>query len=170
MGNPCTARESHVMLQMKRTLEAVSAADLDVLAPSTTDDVPPPCKARLGLILRTSLEAGKAVRNSSYLPEILGLQQYGDGGRFSLRAPKNTSKAAARAALEKVIKPAVASCVAKLGALENADVVVSFRCKAEQAVAMIAQRYGKTDMSSAEVRKTTNRLLHIPTLVLKAGG
>eukprot|EP00434_Breviolum_minutum_P032885 symbB.v1.2.029086.t1/scaffold3150.1/size62411/4 len=55
--NPCSAREGHIMLQLKRSLEAASRAESDM------SDAP--CGRRLLCIWRMALEAGKSIRSKA---------------------------------------------------------------------------------------------------------
>ncbi|CAJ1380244.1 unnamed protein product [Effrenium voratum] len=139
--DPCNAREAHIMLQLKRSLEAV-------------DDHDGPCGRRLRLLLRMALEAGKAARSAT-LPELAGL-----GSKASRRA-------AFEAAEVKVVKPQVAKCVAKLRGLRHGRRVAALRARAAELLEAAELRAGSE--AETRARRRVSRLLHAPSLALKAG-
>ncbi|CAE7775294.1 uidB, partial [Symbiodinium sp. CCMP2456] len=154
--NPCSARDAHIMLQLKRTLEAAT----------TPEDGRAPCGKRLGLIFRIALEVGKAVRNPERLPQLEQLQAYGEG-RLS-KAPRRSAAAAAEVAERSILRPAVAKCASKLQGFRNAGRVTALRSKAEELFQQL-QLGACTAKELQQARRRLNRLLHVPTLALKGG-
>ncbi|CAE7902035.1 uidB, partial [Symbiodinium microadriaticum] len=156
--NPCSARDAHIMLQLKRTLEAATTPD--------DADGRAPCGKRLGLIFRIALEVGKAVRNPERLPQLEQLQAYGEG-RLS-KAPRRSAAAAAEVAERSILQPAVAKCASKLQGFRNAGRVTALRSKAEQLFQQL-QLGPCTEKELQQARRRLNRLLHTPTVALKGG-
>jgi hypothetical protein len=65
---PFSSRDAHVMLQIKRTVEVTKGA-------------------RVRALFDASLQAGKAARDPSMVPELVPLKPYGTDGRYSSDAP-----------------------------------------------------------------------------------
>jgi len=170
--NPFSSREAHVMLQLKRTLEAVSrpATPPPLFGSPDAWSLPPPCGPRLRIILRAALEAGKAARNPASVPAILPLKGYGGNGRFSppfSAAPAAARAAALSAAWELAVEPAVARCMAELKAQGNGAAIALLH---QQTAALLARSEPDTDpRTMAAVRRAVARALHEPTLRLRAG-
>ncbi|CAE7391523.1 uidB [Symbiodinium natans] len=156
--NPCSARDAHIMLQLKRTLEAVTS----------TDDAfgGPPCGKRLGLVFRIALEVGKGVRNPQRLPQLDQLQAYGEG-RLA-RAPRAAAAAAAEAAERTILEPAVAKCAGKLRGFRHAGRVRALRAQAAKLFQQL-ELGSTTAVELQTARRRLNRLLHAPSLALKDG-
>lgn len=103
--NPCSARDAHIMLQMKRIFEA-SAAPQDT-GQGGALALPPPCRKKISCIFRCALEVGKAVRNPDCLTQIEALRGFGEGGRYSRQPPRRLAREAADVAWSSIIKPTV---------------------------------------------------------------
>eukprot|EP00667_Euglena_gracilis_P017071 EG_transcript_17936 len=172
--NPFSARDAHVMLQLKRTLEAVASPPVSgpalFVGLDSAAAQPAPCGPQLGLVLRAALAAGKAARDPSRVPAIAALRGYGGEGRYSVpisAAPARVRAAAEEAAWSEAVRPAVEGCAAQLAALRHSQRVAALRQSAEQlANAMVPNA---TDAAGAEVRRAVNRVLHPPTLALRQG-
>jgi len=72
---PFSSRDAHVMLQIKRTAEVSKGA-------------------RVRALFDASLQAGKAARDPSMVPELVPLKPYGTDGRYSSDAPEYLIQAA----------------------------------------------------------------------------
>lgn len=165
--NPCSARDAHIMLQMKRIFEA-SAAPQDT-GQGGALALPPPCRKKISCIFRCALEVGKAVRNPDCLTQIEALRGFGEGGRYSRQPPRRLAREAADVAWSSIIKPTVARCVRDLDGFSNGKRVTRFRTNVEEAVRVATQLHTWSDDVAYTVLKRTRRLLHAPTLEIKAG-
>ena len=179
---PFAARDAHVMLQLKRTLDAAAAP---ATSPPASGDpfasafgsrggafaMPAPCGPRLGIVLRAGLAAGKAARNPDILPEVAALRQYSGGGRYAVPESAHSTVArrtAAAAVARDVVGPAVAQCAADLRALDSAAAITRLRARAEDVVAAELGA-GAAARHAEVVRASTRRLLHAPTVALREG-
>ena len=88
---PFSSRDAHVMLQIKRTAEVAMGS-------------------RVKTLLDASLQAGKACRDESKVPEIVPLKSYGTDGRYASEAPSRLTDAAVDAATRHGINPAKERC------------------------------------------------------------
>jgi hypothetical protein len=118
------------MLQLKRTSEVARGP-------------------RVKQLFDASLQAGKAARDPSRLPEIIPLKQYGTDGRYATSAPTHLTEAAVAAATKIAIEPAVERCEAKLMAMDSSDAISSELDK--------------------DVGTVVGRLLHRPIMTLREG-
>mmetsp|Transcript_26872 Transcript_26872/g.63761 ORF Transcript_26872/g.63761 Transcript_26872/m.63761 type:complete len:484 (+) Transcript_26872:73-1524(+) len=143
---PYSSRDAHVLLQLKRTVEVVSV---------DSSDYP---KGRVKTLLDTALRAGKAARNEAVVPEIRELKQYGSDGT----PPSKIANVVAGAAIQKAVDPSVKTCVSKLQAMESGT---------PSLIVILRERVNKLAASfeNPDVRKLANRLLHEPTMRLRAG-
>ena len=114
--DPFSSRDAHIMLQLKRALDACTRPGRS----TRTDDHAPPCKERLGVIIRSALEAGKAARSASIVPSIKALQGL-ERGNTAL------ANAAAKDALDHAVEPAVRSCLKSLRSLDNRVTIADLR-------------------------------------------
>jgi len=178
--NPFNSRDAHIMLQLKRTLEATEAPAViqSTAFSSPSQALPPPCRVRLSTILKCSLSAGKAARSPNCVPEILPLKRFGANprsGRYALpisAADRTARTAAEEAVLASAVEPAVRRCQTDLQALCSADVIKRLRAEAEAAAAeVLAATYGPIIPMGTlqQVRRSTQRVLHTPTVALRSG-
>ena len=74
---PFSSRDAHILLQLKRTVQAFSS-----MSPSSP-------QIRLVQLLQFALQAGKAARNPQHVPQLLALQPYGSGDsqKYSSQPP-----------------------------------------------------------------------------------
>eukprot|EP00746_Dinoflagellata_sp_MGD_P088091 gnl/MRDRNA2_/MRDRNA2_34888_c0_seq1.p1 gnl/MRDRNA2_/MRDRNA2_34888_c0~~gnl/MRDRNA2_/MRDRNA2_34888_c0_seq1.p1 ORF type:complete len:575 (-),score=88.81 gnl/MRDRNA2_/MRDRNA2_34888_c0_seq1:92-1732(-) len=165
--NPSSARAAHIMCQLRRAFEAVSAPASG--QQGSPKSLSPPCGTYLGLVLRTALEAGKAARNPDKLPKAREI--WGQGNRKGFGIERRGSLAAEEEARTIVLQPAVERCLEKLRAVENSDKICKFRKSVEASVNEMVQQAKVNDPSRlTAVNKRVQRMLHQPTLVLRNGG
>ncbi|CAK9090386.1 unnamed protein product [Durusdinium trenchii] len=138
--NPCSAREAHIMLQLKRSLDAVTA-DADVLGEAS------PCGRRLQLVWRIALEAGKAVRAAL----DRGVARGGE----------------AAAVAERLVEEKVTKCMAKLEGFRHGARVAHLRASASRLLESAMDNCAPEQRRHA--RRSLQRLLHEPSLALKRG-
>lgn len=140
---PFSARDAHVMLQLKRTHEIFGTT---------------PC---LGLLLETALRAGKAARTVACVPELERLLQYGTGNsKYEAEPPDALMLQVAEAARVKAIEPMVMECVAKFKAMQASKAIAELRRKAD---ALLVDRSDPTE------RRWMQQQLHLPTMLLRNG-
>lgn len=128
--NPCSAREAHIMLQLKRSLEAATGGD------------DAPCGRRLLCIWRMALEAGKALRAAAE-PLARGPAQYTEA--------------------ERLLATQLVKCKEKLRGFRQGGAVAQLRASAME----LLESEEWEDPSRA--RRRVQRLLHEPSVALKAG-
>jgi hypothetical protein len=76
---PFSSRDSHIMLQLKRTLEIAQDAT------ATSLSIP--------ILLRYALQAGKASRTEAKVPELQELRNYGTGNsKYCIQPPTEVSQ------------------------------------------------------------------------------
>lgn len=92
------------------------------------------------------------------MPEIRELKQYGSDGT----PPSKIANVVAGAAIQKAVDPSVKTCVSKLQAMESGT---------PSLIVILRERVNKLAASfeNPDVRKLANRLLHEPTMRLRAG-
>ena len=204
--DPFSSRDAHVQLQLKRSFEACrSRVPLPVdrkagllchtsTTASITQDIPP-CRAKLSLILRAALRAGKLARDPSSTTAINTLKKQ---RLVFFGQPSEADRlAAAEAVLEEVVAPAVERCCGEMSVLEGemggvrtlsrGQQVASLRERAHvtaqriyaQSMAQYPSSFrvmlpsGATDNDAASYRDALRRLvnqhLHDPTLCLRLG-
>ena len=143
---PWSSRDAHVMLQLKRTSEVVRGP-------------------RVKQLFDASLQAGKAARDPTRLPEIIPLKQYGTDGRYATSAPTHLTEAAVAAATKIAIVPAVKRCEAKLMAMDSSDAISGLRSRVEE----VLQGAGLSSELDKDVGLVVRRLLHRPIMTLREG-
>ena len=143
---PWSSRDAHVMLQLKRTSDVAGGP-------------------RVKQLFDASLQAGKAARDPSRLPEIIPLKQYGTDGRYATSAPTHLTEAAVAAATKIAIEPAVERCEAKLMAMDSSDAISGLRSRVEE----VLQRAGLSSELDKDVGLVVRRLLHRPIMTLREG-
>ena len=175
---PFSSRDAHILLQFKRTLEvAGTAASSSSATPESSSSSSNPNSTTTtngswsSTLLRGALQAGKAARNPTIVPELLELRQnYGTGNnpKFDLAPPVEVSKRVAAAARRRAIAPAVRDCAAQWTAREQADRIQSFRARAFQLLS--APPPDDDDVvDKAKQRLFLQKQLHEPTLQLRRG-
>ena len=121
--DPFSSRDAHVQLQLKRSFEACRdrvplpvdrEAGLLFCHTSTT----PPCRAKLGLVLRAALRTGKLARDPSSTTAINTLKKKQRLVFFG-QPSEADRRAAAEAVLEDVVAPAVEKCCGDMSVLEG---------------------------------------------------
>lgn len=146
---PFSSRDAHILLQLKRILDATSQQGSG----------PPPCRYRLGIVMRSVLAAGKAARDTTIVPEL-------ESSRPSKFPSLRTAEANARVALAKGIEPCVARCTAEINALEHSEVIANLRRRAEIAAGAAV---GASGQSPETWKIAVNQELHSPTAEIRAG-
>eukprot|EP00562_Extubocellulus_spinifer_P027882 CAMPEP_0178651414 /NCGR_PEP_ID=MMETSP0698-20121128/22095_1 /TAXON_ID=265572 /ORGANISM="Extubocellulus spinifer, Strain CCMP396" /LENGTH=512 /DNA_ID=CAMNT_0020293035 /DNA_START=18 /DNA_END=1556 /DNA_ORIENTATION=+ len=142
---PFSSRDAHVMLQIKRTAEVSKGA-------------------RVRALFDASLQAGKAARDPSMVPELVPLKPYGTDGRYSSDAPEYLIQAAVEAATRLGIEPAIERCLSRLQAMDSSEAVQSFRGRVERKMVSMGIDLGGDD------GLVVRRVLHKPCMTLREGG
>mmetsp|Transcript_32286 Transcript_32286/g.68292 ORF Transcript_32286/g.68292 Transcript_32286/m.68292 type:complete len:502 (+) Transcript_32286:95-1600(+) len=141
--NPFSSQDAHILMQLKRTVEIISARGdqkkLNAASSSSrqkqNQKVPGRCRGtqtknkrqkkatlhypsrgRIKTLLDGALRAGKAARNERIVPEIATLKCSDHDNATSQMVP---SIAVKEVVIERVIEPAVQSSIARLTAMEN---------------------------------------------------
>lgn len=146
--DPFSSHDAHVLAQLKAAFDDASGGD------------DAPAKKRLSVVLRRVLEAGKKARDSRLVRELALVRGRGVVGES---ASKNRYRAA-EAVEGQVVAPTVAVVNADLLALDSGPRIADLRRRA-QAVALDVTLAEETRAAQA----TVNRVLHAPTLALRAG-
>jgi hypothetical protein len=192
---PFSSRDAHVMLQLKRIHEATSAHKPASVPPPPA----PPCRARLGLLFRAALSAGKTGRDPNAVPELLALRPGAFGGAFTggftdgftggfgggsagtgglpqrpFLSPSAAATAAARAAVERAVEPALERFMADLEALEHGGAVVHLRKRAFEAAEEALAARGYHPEAAGRIpgggwQAAVQRALHAPTVATREG-
>lgn len=157
---PYSSRDSHILHQLKRTVEVVSVID-DKEEGLQKGMRGKNSRGRIKTLLNGALSAGKAARNEDMVSEIKQLKEYGSDGT----PPKGVADLVARAAIERAIQPSVESCVARLTVMETAHDVTQLR----QRVNEIAFSISQDSKDASRLTKVANELLHQPTILLREG-
>ncbi|KAL7533343.1 hypothetical protein ACHAWF_004458 [Thalassiosira exigua] len=169
---PYSSRDAHVLLQLKRTTEVVSAWDGQSRADESTGGTRSAGgtakgsakggRGRIKTLLDGALSAGKAARNEQTVPEIVALKGWGSDGTPDAA----TAKVAARAAIDRAVNPRVEDVVERLAAMEPdaAGRISTLRARVHDVVASL-----DGDGDGLDLRATANRLLHAPTMRLREG-
>lgn len=145
--DPFSSHDAHVLAQLKAAFDDASGGD------------DAPAKKHLSVVLRRVLEAGKKARDSRLVRELALVRGRGVVGE---NAPKNRHRAA-EAVERQVVAPTVAVVNADLLALDSGPRIADLRRRA-QAVAL-----DSTAEDGRAAQATVNRVLHAPTLDLRAG-
>lgn len=110
------------------------------------------------VLLDRALSSGKLARDSSAIPQLNPLKQYGSGSsRYSQEPPAALSETAAKAARDLAIEPAVKQCIGKFQALDQSLVISELRER--------LQSIARTQDELAWIKKQ----LHQPTMTLRSG-
>jgi hypothetical protein len=84
---PFSSRDSHIMLQLKRTLDI--AQDATATTATTTGSL----SLSIPILLKYALQAGKASRTESKVPELQELKNYGTGNsKYCVQPPIEVSQ------------------------------------------------------------------------------
>jgi len=178
---PFSSRDAHILLQLKRTLEVAGATAASSRTtpdssstsspgnPNSTTTTTTTNGSWSSTLLRGALQAGKAARNPTLVPELLELRRnYGTGNnpKFDRTPPMEVSKRVAAAARRRAIAPAVRDCAAQWTAREQADRIQSFRTRAFQLLSAVPPTDNDNE---AKQRLFLQKQLHEPTLQLRGG-
>ena len=136
---PFSSRDAHILLQMKRTVDAF------------------PTASRLGLLLQLALSAGKAARDPQKVSELQELKPYGSGDsqKYSTQPPPELLERVNLAVHQKVIEPTIIECHSKIQANDQAELIAEFR---SQCLAL-AQDQDETQW--------LKKAMHMPTMELR---
>mmetsp|Transcript_3463 Transcript_3463/g.7224 ORF Transcript_3463/g.7224 Transcript_3463/m.7224 type:complete len:563 (-) Transcript_3463:124-1812(-) len=168
---PYSSRDAHILLQLKRTVEVVSALNPgDLVSVRREGEAKTGGRGRIKTLLDGALSAGKGARNEEVVSEIKRLREYGSDGT----PPAALANIAAEAAIQRAVKPAVATCVARLAAMETdtAERISRLRRRVGDIVNSLEDERGSADTENKNrirLKKMANRLLHEPTMQLREG-
>lgn len=164
---PFSARDSHIMQQLKRTSEV--AASLGAAYLSKKKASPPSPSMPMGasatsstyckILFDAALQSGKAARSSKVVPILDELRELSKGAD----GPPELSAIAAESAKTLAVAPVVAMCVSKLQAMKASTAIQEMRDRARY-IAKEAN-IDFDDNAGREIR----RMLHIPTMKLREG-
>lgn len=139
---PFSSRDAHILLQLKRT--------------------PFEGGNRIKLLLNAALSAGKAARDPQQVPALEQLRRdYGETGnsKYSIAPPAAVTEAAAKAAVDLAVIPAVKDCVERLQAMTRTEPIVQLRRRVDETLAP----------QNDEEIKWLRKQLHAPTMDLREG-
>mmetsp|Transcript_36456 Transcript_36456/g.59478 ORF Transcript_36456/g.59478 Transcript_36456/m.59478 type:complete len:227 (-) Transcript_36456:94-774(-) len=171
---PYSSRDAHILLQLKRTVEVVSALNTKENTDGQSEETNTKHnggggRGRIKTLLDGALTAGKAARNEDAVPEIKKLKEFGSDGT----PPVALANIVAEAAIEQAVKPTVTTCVAKLAAMETdtAEQISQLRRRVNNIVASLEGGISKTGIKTnkMQLQKMANKLLHVPTMQLREG-
>lgn len=168
---PYSSRDAHILLQLKRTVEVVSILNAKDEADTVENQQNNGGRGRIKTLLDGALSAGKAARNEDIVPAIRQLKEYGSDGT----PPIGLAQVVAEAAVALAVKPAVASSVARLTAMETSDQISQLRQRVNGVVTSLledestSQREGEKGNAKKSLQKLANELLHEPTMQLRGG-
>ena len=161
---PFSARDSHIMQQLKRTSEvAVSSEVRPRKKPSKPSPPIPLSKSTRStyckLLFDAALQSGKAARSSKVVPILGELRELSKGAD----GPLELSAIAAESAKTLAVAPVVSMCISKLQAMKAANAIKELRDRAKY----IANE-ANIDLNDDE-GKEVRRILHVPTMKLREG-
>jgi hypothetical protein len=149
---PFSARDSHVMQQIKRTADGTLSYTTKV---SETSSKSTYCK----LLFDSALQSGKACRSPKALPILDELREASSGAD----GPEHLSRKAAKSAETLAIIPTVNNCVSKFKSIEASNSILDLR----EGASMLVKEAG-LDFGGDEC-KGVRKLLHEPTMKLREG-
>ncbi len=142
---PFSARDAHIMLQLKRTQQIFGTTQHQ------------PC---LSVLFETALRAGKAARTVACVPELESLLKYGTGNsKYEAEPPETLMAQVAEAARIKAVEPMVVECVGKFKAMQASHAIAQLR-QAAEALLHNCKR---------DERRWMQQRLHQPTMQLRKG-
>lgn len=147
---PFSARDSHIVYQMKRSSEAVIRSQYNLSESSSTY-----CK----ILFDTALQSSKAARSPKVLPILDDLRLESKG----VDGPIELSKLAADAAKLTAIEPAVRNCCKRFQSLERSNDIAYFRHLASEIVSRSGFKLESDECASIR------RILHQPMIDMKNG-
>ena len=188
---PFSSRDTHILLQLKRTRENIGflpVGDDEVskefrgtstksIDEGKNEGENSPSKQHrkrklLPIVLDYALRAGKAARNSNIVPEILELKEMTSAeSSVGTASEQQTSERVANAAYEKGIKPLILEGVTKLDdSTNNIDQrIAEFRRNAFVFLNEIEPQFDNNERKAPQhdLRSWLNRRLHEPTTKLR---
>jgi len=147
---PFSARDSHVMQQVKRTSDGATRYSTD-----KTESSPTYCK----LLFDGALQSGKAARSPKAVPILDELREASSGAD----GPPELSMKAAESAKLRAVNPAVKACVSKFKAMEATDDIMNLRERAKSIVEEFNLKFDDDEC------KSVRSVLHRPTMKLREG-
>lgn len=147
---PFSARDSHIVSQMKRSLEGTVKSSQDGSKSSSTY-----CK----LLFDAALQSGKASRSSKVVPLLDELRLVSKGAD----GPPDLSLKAAECAKVFAVEPLVSQCCSKFQSMKRALDVSDFRYKVSE---MVSQSGLKLESDECAAIRT---IIHQPTMDIRNG-
>lgn len=149
---PFSARDSHIMQQMKRTADGSASYTVGESEAGSR-------KTYSKTLFDSALSSGKGSRSSKAIPMLEDLREASNGAD----GPEDLSRSAADSAISMVIIPTVNICVSKFKAMRAKSSIVDLRTSAR----LLASKAG-LDFESEE-STSLRSLIHEPTMMLRDG-
>jgi hypothetical protein len=147
---PFSARDSHIISQMKRSSEGIVKSSQSVSKSSSTY-----CK----LLFDSALHSGKASRSSKVVPLLDELRLVSKGAD----GPRELSLRAAECAKLFAVEPSVSQCYSKFNSMKRAKDVSDFRYRAST---LVSQFGLKLESDECAIIRS---ILHQPTIDIRNG-
>eukprot|EP00566_Odontella_aurita_P018383 CAMPEP_0113594604 /NCGR_PEP_ID=MMETSP0015_2-20120614/39175_1 /TAXON_ID=2838 /ORGANISM="Odontella" /LENGTH=337 /DNA_ID=CAMNT_0000501631 /DNA_START=355 /DNA_END=1365 /DNA_ORIENTATION=+ /assembly_acc=CAM_ASM_000160 len=162
--SPYLSRDAHILKQLKQAFAAASSNQYPEEGFGVSMSTPP-CRGRLGVLLRGCLEAGKAARDPG-IPELVALRPF-------LKPSREDRESVAKTVCLKAVDPVVTRSVAAFAALDRGKLVCELIEKARCVVESVARKQGNIaalrEIQRGDLSLSVRRELHEPMLALRGG-
>lgn len=188
MFKPFSSSDSHIMMQLKRSVEVISTLDnikRQKRIKGSSSRRKGKCKRNVGgtssssnrlrssgrtgrirIIINGALRAGKAARNEAAVPEILQLKPYTKSDDEDV--PLDLMIETINAVNQRVIFPSVEKIAAEYMSLEANTDIARMRREVFRYIATLTAESSPTEIDS--IKRKAKKLLHGPTIELRSNG